>query len=73
MIVKPVEQTPPSTLYYTYLAKEAGIPYVVLNDVTSFGKTIIASICSDMDVYMVILLDLQRLVVLRWKQQQKVT
>ncbi|KAK7852958.1 aldehyde dehydrogenase family 2 member C4 [Quercus suber] len=50
MIVKPAEQTPLSALYYSHLAKLAGIPDGVLNIITGFGPTAGAAISSHMDI-----------------------
>ncbi|KAI0524043.1 hypothetical protein KFK09_003407 [Dendrobium nobile] len=50
MVVKPAEQSPLSALYLAHLAKEAGIPYGVINVITGYGPTAGAAIASHMDV-----------------------
>ncbi|XP_050218363.1 aldehyde dehydrogenase family 2 member C4-like [Mercurialis annua] len=50
MIVKPAEQTPLSALFYSHLAKQAGIPDGVINVITGFGPTAGAAIASHMDI-----------------------
>ncbi|OUZ99918.1 Aldehyde dehydrogenase domain [Macleaya cordata] len=50
MVVKPAEQTPLSALYYTYLAKFAGIPDGVLNVINGYCPTNGAAISSHMDI-----------------------
>jgi aldehyde dehydrogenase (NAD+) len=39
VVIKPAEDTPLSTLYFSRLVKEAGIPDGVLNVVTGYGET----------------------------------
>uniref|UniRef100_A0A5B7A9T1 Aldehyde dehydrogenase 1 n=1 Tax=Davidia involucrata TaxID=16924 RepID=A0A5B7A9T1_DAVIN len=53
MIVKPAEQTPLSALYYSHLAKLAGIPDGVINVITGYGPSAGAAISSHMDIDMV--------------------
>ncbi|GLT98513.1 hypothetical protein SLE2022_160150 [Rubroshorea leprosula] len=50
MVVKPAEQTPLSALYYSHLAKLAGVPDGVLNVITGYGETAGAAISSHMDI-----------------------
>ncbi|GKV06573.1 hypothetical protein SLEP1_g18448 [Rubroshorea leprosula] len=50
VVVKPAEQTPLSALYYSHLAKQAGIPDGVINVVTGFGETAGAAISSHMGI-----------------------
>lgn len=44
LVIKPAEDTPLSTLYFCYLAQEAGVPEGVINVVAGFGETAGASL-----------------------------
>lgn len=44
LVIEPAEDTPLSTLYFCYLAQEAGVPEGVINVVAGFGETAGASL-----------------------------